>query len=383
MRFLRSLLFVFLLCCLLFSGVLLAYTGEPYDPKNARTWNQYQCEGAGLNLGLYDNGYYLGSHGCAIHSLTAAYVRYGAREPGYVPMDFREEGIIMGGSGGIDLGGGLNWAGAGNMSNGALRMVWPDVHNGHMAKHHFVNDPSYLQGLLDDGYCIILQQLVPGAYEHYIMLDSITSDGRIRVVDSGFPITYLDESPCTTAGMVLYEVLSGVDRGSYYGNAGRYVGGDSDGDASGGRVILSEAELLGMPVTSLDMGDHQDVGIITSFDLMQDAYSRMEIEQLGEDLGIGYRGAVNYGVVMSVVGMVIVFWSMLRIVAWFIDLNLGSELFAFINLGRIFGKDVARVNGGKWQWSSWGVWVSSLLMAFVGILMLSGVLLRLIVRVMG
>lgn len=387
--------------CVLFSALLIwgtiplkeskaDYDKSKYKREDPTTWIQQYAEGAQLPLGRNANGYTLGGHGCAVHSASAMYVKYGARKRGYIPKDFREEALKLnasGKTGGITDGGGMMWAGVSNQSNG------------YFANPTSLSNPSKAQlvDLLKKNYGIIAEvaskstKVRSGFGTHYVFLDSVDKDGGIRIVDSGWHFEKLSQygSEDSTVSIAwVYQPLKNKDAPSLYENKGNLSeSGDKKDDKSEGKksdsFILKEEDLVGLEKlqgNELEKMQESLDNLTTSF--LTDRHDLDNASQMKERLESNKDQKRNRIVRMaiSLFGWLMVLFSIIRLVVAIVDVRTGSKGYSLLNVGnkRVVKLDRGEVVKGEKTVTFQRVILHNAIMMLCGFLVLAGVLFKIL-----
>lgn len=386
---------------------VLAFVGD-YDPKNPVTWDQNTCEGADLPTGLpgysFEPPATFGSYGCALHSVVAAMVKYGARDRGYIPLDYRKEclgfleenGLTEHVSCGMDAAGNTNFWGAAEMSNGVFGNV------------EYSDTPGsadlFRQGIKAGKFYII--QLYYNT-NHFVLLDGVRDDGGLLIYDPGYrDRTLMSQYPGgeeVMTGYVSFELFKNRGAPSLYEDSGDSWVGDSVDDSgvvvgsdSGGSLV---SDLVGLETQKRKVIEAQQ-GINTAYvQSIPDLQTRDLFEKLGEDIGITGAARVDklsraLNVVVSLLGLVLVLFGVLRLVAWYGDVYLNLGLFSFFSGGSgvVASDDDSLLKKGESEGNDLDkqrvvgvheVWWGSLGIVFVGVFLLSGLFIKVLVALIG
>lgn len=366
------------------------YDPSKYKREDPTTWIQKYAEGAQLPLGRHANGYTLGGHGCAIHSASAMYVKYGARKRGYIPKDFREEALKMnasGKTGGITDDGGMLWSGVSNQSNG------------YFASPTSISNPSKAQlvDALKKNYGIIAEvaskstKVSGGFGTHYVFLDSVGKGGGIRIVDSGWHFEnlsqYGDENSTVSIAWI-YKPLKNKDAPSLYENKGDLSGSDDkkDNKSEGKKsdsFILKEEDLVGLEKlqgNELEKKQESLDNLTTAF--LTDRHDLDNASQMKERLKSNKDQKRNRVVrmIISLLGWLMVLFSIIRMVVAIVDVRTGSKGYSLLNVGnkRVVKLDRGEVVKGEKTVTFQKVILHNGIMMLCGFLVLAGVLFKIL-----
>lgn len=367
------------------------YDPSKYKREDPTTWIQKYAEGAQLPLGKYANGYTLGGHGCAIHSASAMYVKYGARKRGYIPKDFREEALklnAMGKTGGIANGGGMMWAGVSNQSNG------------YFASPTSIRNPSKAKivELLNKNYGIIAEVAskstkVRGNYgTHYVFFDSVAKDGGIRIVDSGWHFEKLSQygnENSVTSIIWIYEPLKNKNAPSLYENKGDLSESGNNSQTEQGNnkrdsfFMLKEEDLVGLEKlqgNELEKKQESLDNLTTAF--LTDRHDLDNASQMKERLKSNKDQKRNRVVrmVISFLGWLMVLFSIIRLIVAIVDVRTGSKGYSLLNVGnkRVVKLERGEVVKGEKTVTFQRVILHNAIMMLCGFLVLGGVLFKIL-----
>lgn len=334
--------------CLIFSLVLiftslttvLAYEGSGWVNEDPTTWSQLDTPSGELPLGRYDNGLSLAEYGCAIHSATAMYIKYGARERGYIPKDFREEALKMnanGGQGGIDNNGLMMWGGVSNQSNG------------YFAQPVLTVNPTkaQIQGWMKDNLGVIAEvKSKESGGSHYVFLDSLDGD-EVMIIDSGWSRTKLSEYKLgydTISDAWVYKPLKNENAKSLYKDkTGSATNTEQTGNTVSKNLQLSENQLLGLANLPKGIADKQDknIKLITDFPSRdQEAQTKAQFirDSVSQANELKYTATVR--LIISIVGWIVLLMGIARLLIFIVDAKMGTNIYSKLNFG---GKKVVDV----------------------------------------
>lgn len=381
----RAFLVVFLVSSLLDKAS--AYQGDAFINTDPTTWRQRETPGAELPLGSERNGLTLGVHGCALHCISAMYIKYGARDKGYLPKDYREEALKInskGGQGGISNGGMLMWGGASNQSNGYFEQPTK------------IKNPSkeVLFDLLKKNYGLVAEVLSKtGKGTHYVLLDSV--DGNdIRIVDSGWGRTRLSEYPLglsSVGDLWVYKPLKNADAKSLYeSKETNSTSKPKEEDKNKGRESyqLSETELEGMSNLPKGISDMQDpnVEIFINFPSRDEQAKeksrpiRESVERSNETKKINF-----IRLIISIVGWSCLLVGAFRLMVFVVDIKTSTNFYKFLNFKGKRAVNISFSESNSLRGESTitlreGL-TSNILLIILGFFLLSGVFYSILLRI--
>lgn len=368
-----------------FSPISNAYDAQReysiYDPMS---WAQGRDPGSEKNLGIGPDDGSFGRYSCAIHSLTAMYVKYGARQHGYVPIDYRDEAIKIINQGkpshaGITHGGLLNWVGAATQSNGYFEFV--DVKSGNGFSL------SELKNWVNKGYSLVLN--VPGTSGwngHYVLLDEIT-DEAIHIVDSGGARTRMSHYKGAVGlgenkigRIIIYKPLKNVDVKPLHQRSIQEMTSNSiqpgstsstngsTGSVPAGSFQLNLEELEGV-LKQEAIGTVQ-VQTELADDNSLDAIARAEVNELNKAVQIQKQAnKIDYSnIIISLVGGLMIMLGVSFSALWAVDLYFSVPLF------EIIFKKKPSFDGKNGTFSLAHTLMTSLALIAVGVLTVLGVI---------
>lgn len=336
----RKYLMVFLLLLSFFPLRVLAYQGDKWVNEDPTTWAQAETPNGDVNLGLNYTSATLASHGCAIHSATAMYIKYGARERGYIPKDFREEALKMnanGGQGGIDNNGLMMWGGVSNQSNG------------YFAQPVLTVNPTkaQIQGWMKDNLGVIAEvKSKESGGSHYVFLDSLDGD-EVMIIDSGWSRTKLSEYKLgydTISDAWVYKPLKNENAKSLYKDkTGSSSNTEQTDNSVGKNLQLSENQLLGLANLPKGIADKQDknIKLITDFPSRdQEAQTKAQFirDSVSQANELKYTATVR--LIISIVGWIVLLMGIARLLIFTVDAKMGTNIYSKLNFG---GKKVVDV----------------------------------------
>lgn len=384
---------VFFLVILLIgnSTGVLAYEGSGWVNEDPTTWSQLDTPSGELPLGRYNNGLSLASHGCVIHSATAMYIKYGARQRGYLPRDFREEGLKInssGGQGGITENGFVMWGGVTIQSNG------------YFSQPESFTNPSkaQVQEWMKNNYGVIVEVLSKEKGDpdqtHWVLLDSLDGDD-VRIVDSGWGKTRLSEWSLGYNAISIawvYKPLKNADAPSLYKNKSNLSGSQTTNDSNSsittsGSVQLSENEILGLANLPKGIQDIQDpnVGIFSEYP-KRDQEAQLKAQFIREQVTHSQeRNSMNLvRSLVSLVGWFVLFLGFVRLIVFVVDAKLGTNFYSYLNVGRKravdvgFGESNSLTGNTTISWK--GGLITNIGLIITGFFILSGMFYSIILR---
>lgn len=231
-----------------------AVNGQPWDNMKPDTWNQGTEPYRPISLGLNSNGLTMYQHGCTQFSMTNILIKVGAKDFGYTPMDFNadQKALLTAGkvaainSGGLATSQNLHLQASGKMTYDK-RIELGGSDGTATVKAAWGANKMILLGV----------QGTKGMNGHWVMVDSVTPDGKIRIIDSAKKYSFLHEYAGSKVGSVItFNLPAGVTadslpklaEGSGSATPGEVV--PEDGSDSAGvkkDYLLTEDEILGMP----------------------------------------------------------------------------------------------------------------------------------------
>lgn len=312
---------------------------KEYDPANPMSWSQRDAEGHEAPLGATSHNF--GAASCAIHSVTAMYIRYGARERGkYVPIDFRDEALKIhqsgkGGSAGITwAGGGLQWGGAATQSNGYFQLVGDVSVGGNAAKERVKQE-------LEKKNAVIIQFSAGNQWgTHFVLVDGIEGD-KTWIVDSAGRLPdkskYVEDYKggwSRVTRLIIYKPLKNEDAPFLHSGKSVTTRNLTQEGIDSNTGLLSEDALTGMPEVPMGLGGvQQEISLLSEF---QDGMEKLEFARVQEELNpIREAKQKNWmSALFSVVGVFLILLAIVRQMVFMVDVVVGTKLFRYFNAKR-------------------------------------------------
>lgn len=358
-----------------------------YDPANPMTWSQTHAEGHKAPLGATGGNF--GKESCAIHSVTAMFIRYGARERGkYVPIDYRDEALKInqsGGTGGITwAGGGLHWTGAASQSNGYFQFVGDVSVGGNAAKERVKQE-------LEKKNAVIIQLSAGNRWgTHYVLIDGFEGD-KTWIVDSSGKVDsknkYVEDYDggwSRVGRLIIYKPLKNEDAPFLHSGKSVSTGNLANEGINPKTGILSEDALTGMPKELPGLqAVQEEISILSEF---QDGMEKLEFARVQEELSpIKEAKQKNWmSALFSVTGVFLILLAIVRQMVFMVDVVVGTKLFRYFNAKRKYATKGYSVDYNKRNSISLvKVLIQNGLILFVGLSLFDGLMSRFVLYVIN
>ena len=185
-----------LLLLLLFSSKTYAYVGDKVDEDKIETWTQFGYPNLSEEK-LIPGGDTVGNAACGYFSLTSAALKEGTVNENYKPRDLinavREKNLTNSWWGHIDFN---------RVEELDIGLKLPEIRSYENASRsqydwyfsgNWETKQETIRKMWKDGYYIILCLQNYDTSGHYVFVDYVDENGRIRITDSAYRGTWLDE----------------------------------------------------------------------------------------------------------------------------------------------------------------------------------------------
>lgn len=369
---------IFIVWCLVTSIFLMqmsvwGYKGE-YNNYDPTTWKQDIEEYKKILISKDTPGVDLGNYGCAVHSVTAMFVKYGARQRGYRPHEYIEESEIKEASDSTFVafeGPAINWMGTQVLSNGKLELYTQK------------NYPSLseVKEYMSKGYGVIAEvfeksSLNTNNSNHFVFLDYVDGDD-IWIVDSGrSDFTKLSQYGPVNDIISMIVVYIPTDSNNkpeplYKTTKETFKKAEQEGRKLYGNFKLKESDLVGLKVPK-NMLKYQSVNALSLKLVDIDEESKLRAKELGEKINQREEGNLNkiFIIISTIFGFIMVLFGLIRMVLFISDWKVDTNLYRFVDFSKKPPfKDGA---GGQTEINNHWSWVSNLVLIIFGTMIMTG-----------